>query len=33
VAKVLAEGKYLTYDLGGNTGTIEYAKAVMVAIE
>jgi aconitate hydratase len=26
------EGKYLTRDLGGNTGTIEYAEAVINAI-
>jgi isocitrate dehydrogenase (NAD+) len=32
VVKVLEEGKYLTRDLGGNTGTIEYAKAVIDAI-
>jgi len=33
VVKVLEEGKYLTRDLGGNTGTVEYAKAVMDAME
>ena len=33
VVKVLEEGKYLTRDLGGNTGTIEYAKAVIDAME
>jgi len=33
VVKVLEEGKYLTRDLGGNTGTIEYTKAVVDAIE
>ncbi|HCL90144.1 MAG TPA: NAD-dependent isocitrate dehydrogenase [Candidatus Atribacteria bacterium] len=33
VVKVLEEGKYLTRDLGGNTGTIEYTKAVIDAIE
>ena len=33
VVKVLKEGKYLTRDLGGNTGTIEYAKAVIDAME
>jgi isocitrate dehydrogenase (NAD+) len=32
VVKVLEEGKYLTRDLGGNTGTIEYAEAVIDAI-
>jgi isocitrate dehydrogenase (NAD+) len=32
VVKVLEEGKYLTRDLGGNTGTVEYAKAVIDAI-
>jgi isocitrate dehydrogenase (NAD+) len=32
VVKVLEEGKYLTRDLGGNTGTIEYAKAVIDVI-
>lgn len=32
VVKVLEEGKYLTRDLGGNTGTIEYAEAVINAI-
>jgi isocitrate dehydrogenase (NAD+) len=32
VVKVLEEGKYLTRDLGGNTGTIEYAEAVIEAI-
>jgi len=29
VADVLAEGKEVTYDLGGNTGTKEYAQAVI----
>ncbi|HAJ33090.1 MAG TPA: NAD-dependent isocitrate dehydrogenase [Candidatus Atribacteria bacterium] len=33
VVKVLEEGKYLTRDFGGNTGTIEYTKAVIDAIE
>jgi isocitrate dehydrogenase (NAD+) len=33
VVKVLEEGKYLTRDLGGNTGTVEYAKAVIDAME
>ncbi len=33
VVKVLEEGKYLTRDLGGNTGTIEYAEAVIDAME
>ena len=33
VVKVLEEGKELTRDLGGSTGTIEYAKAVIVALE
>ena len=33
VSKVLEEGKYLTCDLGGNTGTIEYTEAVIDAIE
>jgi isocitrate dehydrogenase (NAD+) len=32
VVKVLEEGKYLTRDLGGNTGTIKYAEAVIDAI-
>jgi len=32
VVKVLEEEKYLTRDLGGNTGTIEYTKAVIDAI-
>ena len=32
VVKVLEGGKYLTRDLGGNTGTIEYAEAVIDAI-
>lgn len=32
VVKVLEEGKYLTRDLGGNTGTVEYAKAVIDVI-
>lgn len=32
VVKVLEEGKYLTRDLGGNTGTVEYAEAVIDAI-
>jgi isocitrate dehydrogenase (NAD+) len=32
VVKVLEEGKYLTRDLGGNTGTIEYAETVIDAI-
>ena len=32
VVKVLEEGKYLTCDLGGNTGTMEYTKAVIDAI-
>lgn len=32
VVKVLEEGKYLTRDLGGNIGTIEYAEAVIDAI-
>ena len=29
VEAVLKEGKYLTCDLGGNTGTIEFAEAVI----
>ncbi|MDK2991446.1 MAG: isocitrate dehydrogenase [Clostridiales bacterium] len=29
VAEVIAEGKEVTYDLGGNTGTKEYAQAVI----
>lgn len=33
VVKALEEGKYLTRDLGGNTGTVEYAKAVIDAME
>ena len=33
VTKVLEEGKYLTCDLGGNTGTIEYAGAIIDTIE
>jgi len=33
VIKVLEEGKYLTCDLGGNTGTIEYAGAIIDTIE
>jgi len=33
VVKVLEEGKYLTRDLGGNNGTVEYAKAVIDAME
>jgi isocitrate/isopropylmalate dehydrogenase len=33
VVKVLGEGKSMTRDLGGNTGTVEYAKAVMDAIK
>ncbi len=33
VVKVLEEEKYLTRDLGGNTGTIEYTKAVIDTIE
>jgi isocitrate dehydrogenase (NAD+) len=32
VVKVLEEGKYLTRDLGGNTGTVKYAEAVIDAI-
>ncbi|MEZ0536863.1 isocitrate/isopropylmalate dehydrogenase family protein [Caldicellulosiruptoraceae bacterium PP1] len=32
VAKVLKEGKEVTYDLGGSTGTIEFAKAVIGAM-
>lgn len=32
VVKVLEGGKYLTRDLGGNTGTIEYAEVVIDAI-
>lgn len=33
VAKVLEEGKDMTRDLGGNTGTAEYTQAVIDAIE
>ena len=33
VAKVLEEGKKMTYDFGGNTGTIEYAQVVAEAIQ
>lgn len=33
VVKVLEGGKYLTRDLGGNTGTIEYAEAVIDAMK
>ncbi|MCK4241689.1 MAG: isocitrate/isopropylmalate dehydrogenase family protein [Candidatus Atribacteria bacterium] len=33
VAKVLEEGKDVTRDLGGNTGTMEYTKAVIDALE
>ena len=33
VAKILKEGKKLTPDLGGNTGTVEYVKAVIDAME
>ncbi len=33
VAKILKEGKKLTPDLGGNTGTAEYVKAVIDAME
>ena len=33
VSKVLEEGKYLTCDFGGNTGTIEYTKAVIDAMK
>ncbi len=33
VVKVLEEGKEVTRDLGGNTGKVEYAKAVIAAIE
>ncbi|GAI10936.1 unnamed protein product, partial [marine sediment metagenome] len=33
VAKVLEEGKDVTRDLGGNTGTAEYTQAVIDAIE
>ncbi len=30
--KVVTEGKYLTYDLGGNTGTKEFADALIAAM-
>ena len=30
VEAVLKEGKYLTSDLGGNTGTLEFTEAVIV---
>lgn len=33
VAKILKDGKKLTPDLGGNTGTAEYTKAVIDAME
>lgn len=33
VAKVIAEGKNVTYDLGGSTGTSEYADAIIAAFE
>jgi isocitrate dehydrogenase (NAD+) len=33
VAKILKEGKKLTPDLGGNTGTTEYANVIIDAIE
>jgi len=33
VAKILKEGKEVTPDLGGNTGTVEYAMAIINAME
>jgi isocitrate dehydrogenase (NAD+) len=32
VAKVIKEGKKVTYDLGGSTGTSEYADAVIAEL-
>ncbi|HBY57905.1 MAG TPA: NAD-dependent isocitrate dehydrogenase [Candidatus Atribacteria bacterium] len=33
VEKVLEEGRYLTCDIGGNTRTLEYAEAIIDALE